>query len=181
MRLDASKTIIILSLLLLFCAKQEKPVDQIVADSSVQHVPQQYRSLLGTEFGPENFPEDFQEQSGYVFGFLVGDESLINHVTDDKNQFLWFCQLTRRDESGRPYLKILDIVVLPEFESDERLMMGSCLFEKQEDEEVVVLVNSSPEDLSTRVVKAWRASRSEKKFLESPVEKVTCVDESYYL
>ena len=181
MRLNVWKTIIFLSSLLLFCTEKEKPTDQMASDSSAQHVPQQYRQLIGSEFGPENFPEDYQEQSGYVFGFMDGDEYLINHVTDDKNQLLWFCQLTRRDESGRPYLKIIDIIVLPEFASDERLMMGSCIFEKQEDEEVVALVNSNPEDLSTRVIKAWRASRSEKKFLDVPVEKVTCVDESYYL
>jgi hypothetical protein len=172
---------LLLSVLVLSCGKSDQQGELSDLDSTAEKISHPYGSLLNLEFGPENFPPDFQEQTGYVLGLMDDDEYVINHVSDNKNQLLWFCKLTHRDESGRPHLKILDIIILPNFGANERLFMGNCNYDQVEDQEIVALVDSDPEDLSTRVIKAWRANRESLKFEEVAVDKVTCVDDSFYL
>ena len=181
MRVKQSLIFLIVSMLVLSCGKSDQEGEPSDLDSTPKEISHPYEFLLNLEFGPDNFPPDFQEQTGYVLGLMDDDEYVINHVSDDTNQLLWFCQLTHRDESGRPYLKILDIIILPNFGPNQRLFMGNCNYDQVEDQEIVALVDSDPEDLSTQVIKAWRANRESLKFEEIAVEKVTCVDDSFYL
>ena len=181
MRVKLSVIFLIVSLLVLSCGKSDQEEELSDLDSTPEEVSHPYGFLLNLDIGPDNFPNDFEEQTGYVLGLMDVDEYVINHVSDNKNQLLWFCKLTHRDETGRPYLKILDIIILPNFGPNQRLFMGNCNYDQVEDQEIVALVDSDPEDLSTQVIKAWRANRESLKFEEIAVEKVTCVDDSFYL
>jgi hypothetical protein len=181
MRFKLSFIPLILSFLILSCDKSEEKPEFKRPDSTTKPDSQRYGFLIDLEFGPDNFPDNFREQTGYVLGFMEDEEYVINHVSEDKNQLLWFCKLTHRDESGRPYLKILDIAILPKFEANERLFMGNCKYNEIEDQEIVALVDSDPRDLSTQVIRAWRANRKSLKIEEIQVDDVTCVDDSFYL
>jgi hypothetical protein len=171
----------ILLLILLSCSKKESEQQALTADSSKSELPAQYQKLIGIEFGPDSFPAGFEEKTGYVFGFTEGDEYVIDHVTNGPDNLLWFCKLTRRDTEGRPYLKILDMVILPKFQPDEILSIGNCNYHQEPDPEIVALVTMVRNEITTEVHYAWRANRQNGKFQTVPKDSVQCLDESFFL
>lgn len=168
-------------IMLLSCGKKEQEQQVVTADSNKSELPAEYRKLLGTEFGPDSFPAGFEEKTGYVFGFTEGDEYVIDHVTNGLVNLLWFCKLTRRDSEGRPYLKILDMVILPEFKPEEILSIGNCNYHQEPDPEIVALVKMIHNEITTEVHYAWRANRQMGKFQTVPPDSVRCLDESFFL
>jgi hypothetical protein len=150
-------------------------------ESSVTQLPADLQKLIGVEFGPDSMPPGYTEETGYVMGYLEGDEYIIDHVSRAKLQMLWFCKLTSRDTEGRPYLRILDILILPRIEKNEELLMGTCKFNDEMDPEIVAIVKFSESEIKSEVVLAWRASRNSRKFEIIPTANITCVNESFYL
>ncbi len=144
-------------------------------------LPPEFTNMIGVEFGPDNFPEGFEEHTGYVMGFLEGDEYIIDHVSREDRQILWFCKLTGRDAEGRPNLKILDLLLLPPIQAEESLMMGTCKASDKFDPEIIAVVKFGVDEFKSEVRHAWRANRQTQKFLEIPRENVSCMDESYFL
>ncbi|MEJ2048411.1 MAG: hypothetical protein P8Y60_00950 [Calditrichota bacterium] len=155
--------------------KTERP------ESSITQLPADLQKLIGVEFGPDSMPPGYTEETGYVMGYLEGDEYIIDHVSKANLQMLWFCKLTSRDTEGRPYLRILDILLLPRIEKNEELLMGTCKFNDEMDPEIVAIVKFSESEVKSEVVQAWRASRNSKKFESIPTASITCVNESFYL
>jgi hypothetical protein len=173
---------LILTLILFFhCGKEDPKPEVPVIDSTAQRLPTQYQPLIGLEFGPDSFPAGFEEHTGYVMGFIEGDEYIIDHVSQGSTELVWFCKLTHRDEEGRPFLKILDALILPQFNPNEQLYLGACSYKDMEDPEIVAIIKTIQNELETEVVKAWRANRQTKIFEEISSEHVVCVDESIYL
>lgn len=173
-----------LCMMVLTCAKKEKeaiPEDQLIDTLHRTALPDEYKLLLSKEFGPDSFPNGFQEQTGVVIGFVEGDEFIIDHVTKEEKQLLWFCKLTHRDQEGRPFLKILDIIILPSIGAGEQLLLGNCKFEGILDQEMITVVKFFENHSQVEVRHAWRANRTTKHFEKVPIEKVTCSDQSYYL
>lgn len=171
-----------ITLLLFFqCSKEDPKPEASMIDSSAQRLPAQYQSLIGLEFGPDSFPAGYQEHTGYVMGFIEGDEYIIDHVSQESTELVWFCKLTHRDEEGRPFLRILDALILPKFNPNEQLYLGTCSYKDMEDPEIVAFIKVIQNELETKVVKAWRANRQTKIFEEISTEHVICVDESFYL
>ena len=177
-----SHLFLILALILfLHCGREEPKPEISVMDSIALRLPTQYQPLIGLEFGPDSFPTGFQEHTGYVMGFIEGDEYIIDHVSQGTTELVWFCKLTHRDEEGRPFLKILDALILPQFNPNEQLYLGTCSYKDMEDPEIVAIIKTIQNELKTEVVKAWRANRQTKIFEEISSEHVVCVDESIYL
>jgi hypothetical protein len=168
-------------ILFLTCGKKEQEQQIATADSSKSELPAQYQKLIGTEFGPDSFPAGFEEKTGYVFGFTEGDEYVIDHVTNGQVNLLWFCKLTRRDTEGRPYLKILDMEILPQLQPEEILSIGNCNYRQEPDPEIVALVKMVRNEITTEVHYAWRANRQRGKFQTVPPDSVQCLDESFFL
>jgi len=173
---------LILGLILCFgCGKGEPEPGVSMTDSSAHRLPAQYQSIIGLEFGPDNFPTGFQEHTGYVMGFIEGDEYIIDHVSQESTELVWFCKLTHRDEEGRPFLRILDALILPQLNPNEQLYLGTCSYKDMEDPEIVAIIKQIQNELETKVIQAWRANRQTKIFEEISNEYVRCVDESIYL
>jgi hypothetical protein len=150
-------------------------------ESSIAHLPQNLQKLIGVEFGPDSMPTGYKEETGYVMGYLEGDEYIIDHISGDNLQMLWFCKLTSRDTEGRPFLKILDILILPTIEKNEELLMGTCKYNEEMDPEIVAIVKFNESEVKSDVIKAWRANRNSRKFEVIPVTNITCFNESFYL
>jgi hypothetical protein len=166
------------------CAKKEKeaiPEDQLLDTLQQTAIPDEYKSLLNKEFGPDSFPNGFEEQTGVVIGFVEGNEFIIAHVTKKETQMLWFCKLTHRDQEGRPFLKILDIIIMPSIHSEEQLLLGNCKFEGIFDQEIITVVKFFDNHSQVEVRHAWRANRTTMRLEKVSLEKVTCSDQSYYL
>lgn len=165
--------------------KEETPSpggkSQVEIDSAASVLPAEFNKLLGMEFGPENFPENFEEHTGYVMGFLEGDEFIIDHVSRDSTNLIWFCKLTHRDSQGRPFLKILDVLVLPPIGEDEDLIMGNCHLADEFNPEIIAIVKFIESEVKSEIHRAWRANREKKKIEQISVENVTCLNESFYL
>jgi len=173
--------IVVLLLVILSCGKKESDQKAVSTDSSKSELPAEYRELIDTEFGPDSFPAGFEEKTGYVFGFTEGDEYVIDHVTQGTVNLLWFCKLTRRDAEGRPYLKILDMVILPELHPDEILSIGNCNYRQEPDPEIVAVVKLVRNEITTEIHHVWRADRTTGKFKTVPADSVQCIDESFFL
>jgi hypothetical protein len=173
----------LLSLIIVMNCSQKKesqiPIPQ--SDSLQRTLPGEYQQLLGLEFGLDSFPSDFIEHTGYVLGAMEENEYIIDHVSKGPTQLLWLCRLTGRDQQGSPNLKILDILILPVFASDEQLLMGTCNYQSQPDPEIISLAKFIESEAKNEVRHAWRANRSTQRFEEIPASLVSCVDESLYL
>jgi hypothetical protein len=150
-------------------------------ESSLTQLPEDLQKLIGVEFGPDSMPPGYTEETGYVMGYLEGDEYIIDHVSKANLQMLWFCKLTSRDTEGRPYLRILDILILPRIEQNEELLMGTCKFKEEMDPEIIAVAKFNETEVKSEVVQAWRANRNSKKFESIPTANITCVNESFYL
>lgn len=178
--------VVIIFLLLINCHKKggeesEPPKKQPGTESFISSLPDKIKDIVGTEFGPDSIPLGFTEQTGYVMGYLEGDEYVIDHMSNDSLQLLWFCKLTGRDSVGRPFLKILDILMLPEIKQGEELLMGTCKSAEEFDPEIVAIVKFIESEVKSEIIQAWRANRNLKKFEVIPAKNVTCLNESYYL
>jgi len=177
-----------LSLLMVFfifinlqCTKEKSQSEVTTKDSLLQRYPKEYQSLIGLEFGPDSFPSTFEDKTGYVMGFLEEDEYIIDHVSHNSDELIWFCKLTHRDEEGRPFLRILDILILPPLSQDEQIFLGTCRCRTVEDPEIVAIVKLIQNEVSAEVIRAWRANRQTKIFEEISASDVLCVDESLFL
>ncbi|OGB61389.1 MAG: hypothetical protein A2Y94_07955 [Caldithrix sp. RBG_13_44_9] len=155
------------------------PISQ--SDSLQTTLAPEYQQLLGLEFGPDSFPAEFIEHTGYVLGLMEENEYIIAHVSKSQNQLVWLCKLTSRDREGRPHLKILDILILPVIESNEQLLMGTCNYQSQPDPEIIAIVKFIESEAKNEVRHAWRTNRSKQRFEEVPASMISCVDESLYL
>jgi hypothetical protein len=173
--------LMIILMLFLQCGKSEPEPEIPAIDSSAQKLPPQYQPLIGLEFGPDSFPTGFEEHTGYVMGFIEGDEYIIDHVSHNSTELVWFCKLTHRDGEGRPFLRILDILILPSLNPNEQLYLGTCSYNEIEDPEIVAIVKVIQNELEAEVIKAWRANRQTRIFEETSTDQVICVDESLYL
>ena len=173
----------LLSLIMVINCPQKKerqiPIPQ--SDSLPSTLPGEYQQLLGLEFGPDSFPSEFIEHTGYVLGLMEENEYIIDHVSKGPTQLVWLCKLTGRDQQGSPNLKILDILILPVIAADEQLLMGTCNYQAQEDPEVIAIVKFIESEAINEIRRAWRANRSKQRFEEVPASLVSCVDESLYL
>jgi len=173
----------LLSLIMVINCPQKKerqiPIPQ--SDSLPSTLPGEYQHLIGLEFGPDSFPSEFIEHTGYVLGLMEENEYIIDHVSKKQTQLVWLCKLTRRDQEGRPYLKIVDILILPSIDSDEQLLMGTCNFQSQPDQEIIAIVKFIESEGKNEVHHAWRTNRNTQRFEEVPASMVSCVDESLYL
>ncbi|UCF64766.1 MAG: hypothetical protein JSW33_02720 [bacterium] len=163
------------------CKKDQSQSEMTPGDSLLQKYPKEYQSLIGLEFGPDSFPSTFEEKTGSVMGFLEGDEYIIDHVSHKSDELIWFCKLTHRDEEGRPFLKILDILILPPLGQDEQIFLGTCRYRTVEDPEIIAIVKLIQNEVSAEVIRAWRANRQMKLFEEVSASDVMCVDESLFL
>ncbi|MBN2364657.1 MAG: hypothetical protein JXL67_00715 [Calditrichaeota bacterium] len=163
------------------CGKKESDLQKISPDSARSQYPPEFQHLIGLEFGPDSFPSGFEEQAGYVFGFMEGNEYVIDHVTKNQTDLLWLCKLTGRDDEGRPFLKILDLLILPRQQENEMILMGSCKVGGEEDPEIVAVVEFIDNMMVSEVHHAWRADRKSERFKPFPVDSVECLDESYFL
>lgn len=182
MKLLTSVVIYIFLLLLIMCTKkQDSGESAALSDTVTITLPTEFQQLIGLEFGPDSFPSEFEEHTGYVLGFMEENEYIIDHVSRGKTQLVWFCMLTKRDNQGRPYLKILDILVLPPMENDEQLFMGTCNFQTQPDPEIITISKFIENEAKNEIHHAWRANRSKQRFEEISPSLVECYDESLYL
>ncbi len=172
---------LLLLTVLLACQKEKVETQETPLDSAKSHLPPEFQGLVGMEFGPDSFPAGFEEQTGYVFGFTEGKEYVIDHVTKNDTDLLWFCKLTGRDEEGRPFLQILDAVILPEQQENEMILMGSCDYAGATDPEIVAIVESVPDQVSSEIHHAWRADRKTERFKDVPPDSIECLDESFFL
>jgi len=163
------------------CTQEKKPEELTAKDSLLQKYPKEYQTLIGLEFGPDSFPATYEEKTGYVMGFLEDDEYIIDHVSHRSDELIWFCKLTRRDAEGRPFLRILDILILPPLEQEEQIFLGTCRYMTVEDPEIVAIVKLIQNEVSAEVIRAWRANRQTKLFEEVSASEVKCVDESLFL
>jgi hypothetical protein len=114
-------------------------------------------------------------------GFIEGDEYIIDHVSHQTTELVWFCKLTHRDDQGRPYLRILDALILPELKPNEELYLGTCSYQEAEDPEIIAIIKTIPNEPDAEVMQAWRANRRTKTFKKISTIEVDCVDESIYL
>jgi hypothetical protein len=173
----------LLPIIIVIACTQKKedriPIPQ--SDSQQTTLPREYQQLLGQEFGPDSFPSEFTEHTGYVLGLMEENEYIIDHVSKGQTQLVWLCKLTSRDREGRPHLKILDILILPTFDSDEQLLMGTCNYQSQSDPEIIAIVKFIESETKNEVRHAWRTNRNTQRFEEVPASMVSCVDESLYL
>lgn len=170
-------------LLVLVCSREQEkiPDTKVSADEKIISLPTEFQDLIQLEFGPDSFPKGFKEQTGYVFGFLEGDEYVIDHVSKNSTHLLWFCKLTHRDEIGRAFLRILDIVILPDLSSEDQLLMGNCQYNGEPDPEVISIGRFSSGEARVNISYAWRANRNSKVFEKIPINMVTCIDERFFL
>jgi hypothetical protein len=170
-------------LLVLFCSREQEkiPDTKVSADEQIISLPTEFQDLIKREFGPDSFPQGFEEQTGYVFGFLEGDEYVINHVSKNGTHLLWFCKLTHRDEIGRAFLRILDIVILPNLASEDQLLMGNCQYDGEPDPEIISIGRFSSDEAQVKIKYAWRANRISKVFEKIPIDLVACINETIFL
>ncbi len=161
--------------------KQDSQRDTLSSDSVKKTLTTEFQEYIGVEFGPDSFPSEFEEHTGYILGFMEDDEYVIDHVSRGNIQLVWLCKLTRRDSQGRPYLKILDILVLPAMENDEQLLLGTCNFQDQSDAEIIAIAKFIESEARNEIRRAWRANRRTQHFEEVSPDRVECVDESLYL
>lgn len=178
-------SVVILSIFLLLLTtctkKQDGGESAATSDEMSKTLPTEFQQLIGLEFGPDSFPSEFEEHTGYVLGFMEENEYIIDHVSRGTTQFVWFCKLTKRDNQGRPYLKILDILVLPPMENDEQLLMGTCNFQTQSDPEIIAIAKFIESEARNEIRVAWRANRTKQRFEEISPSLIECYDESLYL
>ena len=179
--LPAVVTCMFLLLLITCTKKQDGGENAATSDANSKTLPTEFQPLIGLEFGPDSFPSEFEEHTGYVLGFMEENEYIIDHVSRGTTQLVWFCKLTKRDKQGRPYLKILDIFVLPPMENDEQLLMGTCNFQTQSDPEIIAIAKFIKSEARNEIRLAWRANRSKQQFEEVSPSLVECYDESFYL
>jgi hypothetical protein len=170
-------------LLVLFCSRENEKISdtKVAVDEQVLSLPAEFQKLIYLEFGPDSFPLGFDEQTGYVFGFPEGNEYVIDHVSKNSTHLLWFCKLTHRDEVGRAFLKILDIVLLPSLGSDDQLLMGCCQYNGEPDPEIISIGRFSSDETQAKIRQAWRANRTSQVFEKIPIDMVTCINETIYL
>lgn len=171
--------LILIFIIILSCSGDQDKKPETVTNNKI--LPPEFKEILNLEFGPDNFPAGFQEYTGYVLGFIEEDEYVIDHVSKNGTQLLWFCKLIRRDIEGRPILRILDIVILPDYDENDQLLMGNCEFNGIEDPEIITIARFSAEKIEAEIRHAWRANRERKQFEKVPLEKITCVNKALYL
>jgi hypothetical protein len=172
----------LLPIMMTACTQKEKskqPISQ--TDTLKTTLTPEYQQLIGLEFSEDSLPSEFEEHTGYVLGIMEENEYIIDHVSKGETQLVWLCKLTRRDGEGKIHLKILDILILPAFNKDEQLLMGTCSFQSQLDPEIIAIVKFVESEAKNEIRHAWRTNRSKQQFEQVPVSMVSCYDESLYL
>jgi hypothetical protein len=106
----------------------------------------------------------YPEGTRYAAGAALVDSGRvtdfgIERLLDSKGEQLWFTRLTRRDDHGRPYFRLLDSLRVPPYDTTLIVVLDGCAVEGRPDPEVVALVKDVPADSFRVVIGAWRADR----------------------
>lgn len=125
-------------------------------------------------------PPGVEDLGGYVIAPTESMDYTVGHLRDRKGEMLWLEHITHRDAEGRPFYHVLAVQRLPAMRSDERLAMGVCHLEGEEETggriSAVIAAGESPDRPLVRA--AWRPRSDERRFEAVPVERVRCVQDS---
>ncbi len=109
----------------------------------------------------------------------------VDAVRDENNLMLWLSEVIRRDEDGRPFLQVRDVLFIPPSAGDKDFVVGECVIAGEPDFELLALVNLDEESLNNRwlpnsnIISVWRANLSKGIFEEISTENVECNAETF--
>lgn len=141
---------------------------------------------VGTRYPP--MPQGVEIHRGTTIGTPDTAHYAIAEVTAGGDRLLW---LARRagEEAGRQLWDVTDVLRLPELGPDRWLVLALCgaprpgavaPFEPEDvvlDPAIVAIARSAPEDVLTRIDRAWRADRRAGRFESIATTGVVCLNE----
>jgi hypothetical protein len=144
-------------------------------------VDRQKAQFIGLRYGGE-LPLGYEFIGGALISDPYRDEKQygVTHASKGKVFMLWLERLTHRDEKGRPFWEIRDVLFLPRLAKGQMLFYTNCSVRGKPDAEVMAITDAPPRGrLSGRVRYAWRANRQTEKVEVLPVEGIKCEIEGY--
>jgi len=154
--------------------------EPMISDKSV---PDSLREYIGMEFPPlpdtfnNGFGQDLPPDTAYS-----GHGFAINIVNEGTNNLLLFSKLKNRDQQGKAYWVVVDILILPELRSEERFLSDGCKAGQgiKVDHEILAIIAFDKEVQTSRyvtnnkVLRAWRVNRSVEAIEEIPTNDLEC-------
>ncbi len=133
-------------------------------------------SFIGLRYGPE-LPEGLIEKAGALIDGPNGSELALEHIVKGNEEMIWVEKLTGRDNYGKPYWEVLDVLMLPRIKANQALIFGvlGCMYNKRYDPKTIVIADEQkrgPYYKKNRY--AWRLNPNTNKLEPVSIRKIRC-------
>jgi len=116
------------------------------------------------------------------FRFMIGSKSNediplefgIRKVVEGKISMLWFERIIQQNNQVETEWEVMDVLVLPKISGNQRICGSYCFSGKEFEPEIIAIADYENREYLTRVRRAWRASRVNKRFEEIPTKGIKC-------
>lgn len=136
--------------------------------------------FIGLHHGPSLPPGLKQVAGGLISETNDAEEYAVSEVHKGKMRMLWFERLTHRDNSGKAYWEVKDVLAIPKLRRRQILVYTICFSSDNLDREVIAIADYQPdEEFLTHIRQAWRANRKIGKFETIPIEGIKCENVDY--
>lgn len=150
-------------------------------------VPEEYSHYIGLIVPP--YPEEVLHRGGGMmggFGIRGYDNPYFGfgHIRIEEYYTMWFEMFSYRDQKGKAYWEVLDILILPELRKDEVYLYDGCFLNGEYDGEILVIALVDREAFLRRYVTnekvrmAWRANRAKQAYEVISTEGIECSGEA---
>jgi hypothetical protein len=90
---------------------------------------------------------------------------------------IWFKQILFLDTLRKVHFRVIDVLTIPELESNQKLLLGDChCGEEGDDKNIVAIGINNGSRTYDDIVFAWRLNRNNQKIEVIPTENVQCFD-----
>lgn len=140
-------------------------------------LPAPMEEFIGLRHPP--LPEGLSDQAGYLINPEAQTEYAVAYIGRRSGEMLWLERLTHRNPLGHPFFEIRAVLPLPPLSAQESLIFGRCRLDGVVDPEIIAIVENTDGEVYRDIQQAWRAILQGERFEPLPLDRLTCINESY--
>ena len=122
-----------------------------------------------------SMPPELLDEGGFVVGEILSTEYSVQIVQQGNIMMLWLERMICRDDEGKAYWEIRDVLLLPALRENEELILSNCTSNGEFSTEIVAVGEFIPGvDNPTKIVYGWRVDLYNESFEQLFPDRITC-------
>ena len=110
-------------------------------------------------------------------GLLSNENYGVTRFSKGKKFMLWLEKITSRDAKGFPSWEVKDVLIFDALKKNQEFLLSyssSCLQNKKENLDLIVMAEFLPKTKTYKVLRAWRASIKKERFDKIMTKGIIC-------